>query len=295
MPFRNFRPFILSLFHYFYYLCIQKPKTITIMRRLSLLLLLAVIASTMMAQTADAPLFRDPITDGAADPCVVYNRQESSWWMLYTQRRANCEAPDVAYCYGTQIGIACSEDHGQSWYYRGTLDLDFEPGLNTYWAPDVVFDGTTYHMFVVFIRGARIHWGGKATLMHYTSNDLWHWQYLGPVRLPEEDVIDPTLLHMPDGSWRMWYKYQSRSYCADSRDLSTWTSNREAAVTDSSQEGAKAFRFRDRYWLIADEWQGMGVYSSDDATHWTRQEKRILTDASQRPDDGPSMTSRRAT
>lgn len=239
-------------------------------------------------QVADAPLFRDPVTDGAADPCVIYNRGEKTWWMLYTQRRANTEASDVSYVYGTKIGVACSEDHGKSWYYRGALDLEFEPGENTFWAPDVVYDRGTYHLFVVFIRGIHNHWGGKATLMHYTSSDLWHWAHKGAVKLPQEDVIDPTLLRMPDGSWRMWYKYESRSYCADSKDLEHWVGNPAAAVTDSSQEGAKAFRFKGKTWLIADEWQGMGVYASDDATNWKRQEKRILTSASNRPEDGPS-------
>lgn len=38
---------------------------------------------------AAAPLYRDPITDGAADPVLIWNRQEKTWWMLYTQRRAN--------------------------------------------------------------------------------------------------------------------------------------------------------------------------------------------------------------
>ena len=49
---------------------------------------------------AAAPLYRDPITDGAADPVLIWNRQEKTWWMLYTQRRANQETADVAYCYG---------------------------------------------------------------------------------------------------------------------------------------------------------------------------------------------------
>ncbi|MBQ5689092.1 MAG: glycosyl hydrolase, partial [Bacteroidales bacterium] len=63
-------------------------------------------------QTAPAPLFRDPITDGAADPVIIWNRQEKSWWMLYTQRRANAETENVAYCYGNAIGIASSDDNG---------------------------------------------------------------------------------------------------------------------------------------------------------------------------------------
>ena len=71
-------------------------------------------------------------------------RYEKNWWMLYTQRRANSETADVAYCYGNQIGIASSDDHGQSWVYRGTLDLDIEPGHNTFWAPDVVYHNGKY-------------------------------------------------------------------------------------------------------------------------------------------------------
>lgn len=54
---------------------------------------------------AKAPLYRDPIFDGAADPVMVWNREEKSWWMLYTQRRANVETPGVSYCYGNDIGI----------------------------------------------------------------------------------------------------------------------------------------------------------------------------------------------
>ena len=37
-------------------------------------------------QTAPAPLYRDPVYDGVADPVVVWNKEDRSWWMLYTQR-----------------------------------------------------------------------------------------------------------------------------------------------------------------------------------------------------------------
>ena len=86
--------------------------------------------------------------------------------LLYTQRRANSETADVAYCYGNQIGIASSDDHGQSWVYRGTLDLDIEPGHNTFWAPDVVYHNGKYHMFVSYIQGVRNHWSGNACIAH---------------------------------------------------------------------------------------------------------------------------------
>lgn len=45
---------------------------------LSLYASLLVSFGQTMAQSAPAPLYRDPITDGAADPVVIYNRQEKS-------------------------------------------------------------------------------------------------------------------------------------------------------------------------------------------------------------------------
>lgn len=66
----------------------------------------------------EAPLFRDPIHDGAADPTVVQNRETGQWWMFYTQRRATVEGPGVAWVHGSAIGVAVS-DTGEHWEYRG--------------------------------------------------------------------------------------------------------------------------------------------------------------------------------
>ena len=41
----------------------------------------------------NAPLFRDPIYDGAADPVLIWNREAKEWWMIYTNRRATQEGP----------------------------------------------------------------------------------------------------------------------------------------------------------------------------------------------------------
>ena len=130
------------------------------------LLLLTGSLSQSSAQKAPAPMYRDPITDGAADPALVWNRAEKCWWMLYTQRRANTEAENVAYCYGTAIGIASSDDNGQTWVYRGTLDLQIDPGHNTFWAPDIVWENGKYHLFVAYIRSVRTNWGGHARIVH---------------------------------------------------------------------------------------------------------------------------------
>lgn len=262
------------------------------MRRIATLLLITftsvLTSNAQQAKQPDAPLFRDPITDGAADPCLVYNSTEKAWWMLYTQRRANVETADVAYCYGNEIGIAYSEDNGKSWRYRGTLNLEFERGKNTFWAPDVVLHNGVYHMFVSYIRGVANHWSGVATMMHYTSTNLWDWKFEGPVKLPKDNVIDATLIQMPNGKWRMWYKWDSKSLFADSEDLFTWTGDATPAVSDKPHEGAKAFRFKDSYWFVTDEWQGMAVYQSDNLLNWKKQSDRILDTPSKRSEDGPS-------
>lgn len=239
---------------------------------------------------APAPLFRDPITDGAADPVIVWNREEKSWWMLYTQRRANTEAPDVAYCYGTKIGIASTKDHRQTWVYRGTLDLEFEKGLNTLWAPDIVYNDGLYHMFVVYIQGARIHWGGKARMAHYTSRNLWDWKFNSFLKLSSENVIDASLLQMPGGTWRMWYKDDANNatiMLAESKDLYNWSLVDKPVISGSRQEGPKIFKYADWYWMITDEWHGMRVYKSKDCSTWEKQ-GLILDSASARPEDKPS-------
>ena len=237
-----------------------------------------------------APLYRDPMFDGAADPVVVWNRTEKSWWMLYTARRANVDAPDVSYCYGCDIGVASSDDHGRTWVYRGSLDLNIEPGRNTFWAPDVVYFKGTYHLFVAYIQGARNHWGGVKRLAHYTSQNLWDWKFDDFIKIDSASVIDASLMQMPDGKWHIWYKDESRgsiTMTAESDDLFTWKVHDKPAIDGRGHEGPKAFRFQGSYWMLTDEWQGMRVYRSDDAQTWTRQ-GLILDKPSKRPEDTPS-------
>ncbi|MDB5127802.1 family 43 glycosylhydrolase [Mucilaginibacter sp.] len=237
-----------------------------------------------------SPLYRDPIFDGAADPVLVYNMAKKAWVMLYTQRRANVQSPGVAFCYGTAIGVATSVDNGHSWVYKGALDLDFEKGMNTFWAPDVVYDKGVYHMFVVYIRGVRSQWGGETQLVHYTSQNLWDWKYLGPVKLPAHDIIDPALIKLNDGKWHMWYKDQklgSITMTAVSSDLVNWQVADKPAIGGKAHEGPKTFKFKNYYWMITDEWQGQRVYRSGDAKEWERQ-GLILDKPGHRNEDTPT-------
>ncbi len=260
-------------------------------------ILVGIILSVNLAQAqqkgaeihqAPAPLFRDPITDGAADPVVYYNPLEKSWWMLYTQRRANLELPDVAFCYGNSICVASSDDHGKSWIYRGALGLEFENGQNTFWAPDIVYDKGAYHLFVAYIKGVRAHWGGEARLAHFTSKDLWHWKFNDFSDLGIKNVIDGSLIQKPEGGWRMFYKGPNAlTMMSDSKDLVHWQTFKEPVIKGDPHEGPNAFKFKGYYWLLTDEWHGMRVYRSNDLTHWEKQ-GLILDDMGTRPDDHPT-------
>ena len=44
-----------------------------------------------------APLYKDPIYDGAADPMVIQKRSDGLFYMFYTQRRANQQVENVSY------------------------------------------------------------------------------------------------------------------------------------------------------------------------------------------------------
>ena len=127
-----------------------------------------------LIKTPKAPLFRDPILDGPAYPMVIWNREEQSWWMLYTARRANVEGEKYAWCFGTSIGVASSTDGGRSFLYRGELSLPIEPGKNTYWAPEVIYHEGTYHMYVTYSRGVAPSWHSE----YYTAQFVSYYRFL---------------------------------------------------------------------------------------------------------------------
>jgi hypothetical protein len=240
-------------------------------------------------RTPPAPLFRDPIYDGAADPSLIWNEKERAWWVFYTNRRANVpDAQDgVRWCHGTDIGIASSPD-GRTWTYRGTAQgLEFEPGRNTFWAPCLVEHGAAYHMFVAYVRGVRADWSGERHIVHYKSRDLVHWTFRSVLNLSSVNVIDAFVYAKPSGGWRMWYKdeaHGSHIYAADSEDLDRWEV-KGPVVTSAAQEGPAVFWWRGSYWMLVDRWHGMGVLKSDDLERWTEQPGAILGVPGTRPDD----------
>lgn len=236
-----------------------------------------------------APLFRDPIYDGAADPVIIRNHQEESWWILYTKHRANVACQGVAWMHGTNIGIASSSDQGQTWVYRGILEgLEFERGRNTFWAPEVLWHEGMYHMYVSYVPGVPSNWAAPRCILHMTSRNLWDWQFESKLPLSSEKVIDTCVYRLPNGRWRMWYKdeaHQSHTYTADSDDLYHWQVL-GPLITDCPHEGPNVFQWYDTYWMVTDTWKGQAVYRSDDLEAWTRQAANILDRPGKRADDG---------
>ena len=129
-------------------------------------------------KTANAPLFKDPIHNGAADPVVIYNEETGTHYMLYTARRADVEEEGVMWVHGTDIGIAESKDNGNSWEYIGICKgLEYGEGKNTYWAPEVIRFGELYHMYVSYVPGIPADWNHPRYILHYTSKNLIDWNF----------------------------------------------------------------------------------------------------------------------
>lgn len=251
------------------------------------------MSSSRFGKVAAKPLFRDPVFDGAADPVVIWNRQERKWFLFYTSRRANVpDLPGVSWVYGSPIGIAESEDGGATWRYRGTADIDvagISEGQDTYWAPDVIAHDGRYHMFLTFVPGIRTDWSGPRRIVHLTSDNLLQWHYESTLSLASEKVIDAAVLRLPDGTWRLYYNDETdnKSICyADSSDLFTWQDRGKLPGGRRKGEGPKAFFWKDRYWMVIDHWQGLGVYHSTDTLHWTPQAHDILFEPGIGPEDG---------
>lgn len=237
----------------------------------------------------NAPLFRDPIYDGAADPVIIWNHEANEWWLIYTNRRATVEGQKNAWVHGTDLGIASSSDGGRSWTYRGVIEgLDFERDRNTFWAPEIISHDGCYHMYVSYIQGVPTDWSGhKRKIIHYTSTNLWDWNYESELKLSSDYVIDAGIHKLPNGTWRMWYKDEanhSHTYAADSLDLFHW----EVAgpvITGFPHEGPNVFYWKNSYWMIIDQWSGLGVYQSSDGEQWVRN-GIILNESGTREDDG---------
>lgn len=236
-----------------------------------------------------APIFRDPVYDGATDPAVIRNERTGDWWMFYTQRRTTEPGDGVRWVHGTSIGIATSADDGATWQYLGIAE-----GLgrgDTHWAPEIIAAGGRYRMYLTVVDGVPDSWtGADAHIVEFVSDDLLNWARVGELDLGSDRVIDAAVAQCGDGNWRLWYKNEhdgSSTWSAVSPDLSSWRVEGRAVPATPPHEGPNVFPLGGWYWMITDEWRGLGVHRSRDARAWERQEANggLLLDAPGRHSD----------
>lgn len=234
----------------------------------------------------NAPLFRDPIFDGATDPTIIYNNEEKCYWMLYTQRRSSAVNIGVSHIHGTLIGVASSIDL-INWVYRGTLpNLEFEPGTNTFWAPEVIYANGKYHMYVSYVPGIPTTWNYSRHILHYSASNMWDWKFESILNLSSDRVIDACIYETEPGIFKMWYKdevHNSYTYSAISRNLYDWEVT-GAEITDVSHEGPNVFTLNNRHFMITDFWNGLGVYESTDFNNWIRKSDILNTPGTRKQD-----------
>lgn len=264
----------------------NKKTIITNLFSVFLVLVLCWIPLKLCAQNntngkpADKPLFRDPVYDGAADPVVIWNKEEKKWFMFYTNRRANVSGLDgVSWVHGTRIGIAESSDGGTTWKYRDTCDIQYRLTDYTHWAPEVIENKGLYHMFLSYVPGVFTDWNHPRWIIHLISKNLINWTFESKLDLASDRCIDACVFRLPDGTWRMYYNNEidgKSMYYADSPDLYKWTDSGKKVVGDYPGEGPNVFHWKGKNWMMVDNWNGIGIYSTDDFIAWKRQNENIL-------------------
>jgi hypothetical protein len=257
--------------------------------------ILTAMNNYLKRQLADAgvpkPLYRDPVYDGPTDPTVIWNPAERKWFMFYTSRRANVAdiGNGVEWVHGTPIGIAESPD-GEAWNYRGTADIHLTGTKLTFWAPEVIAHDGLYHMYLTVVPGIFSDWKHPRDIVHLTSSNLLRWEPASTLKLASERVIDPCVMRLADGSWRMWYNNEADKksiYYADSTNLFEWQDKGKARGTsERGGEGPKVFRWKEAYWMVVDIWDGLRIYRSTNALTWVRQGEDILKIPGRGEDDG---------
>lgn len=235
--------------------------------------------------TVPAPFFVDPHYQGSCDPEIVFNAQRKEWWIFYTARRSTKQNTWM----GCPIGVAASKNL-KDWRFLGYCKFDGTGGEpdspDTFWAPGIIRDGDTYHMFVTYKSGTDTtagSWGGPGTIVHYEApaGDLINgWKKVADLHGPEIDTLD-ACLHRVGNLWHLWHKGKDKKgtqlFHWTSRDLYQWK-KLGADKGDMFNQTVTGFRFEEapyvfswkgKYWLITDAHQGLPVYSSDDARNWT--------------------------
>ena len=237
-------------------------------------------------QGVPAPLFIDPNYRGSCDPEIVWNEHDQLWYIYYTARRPMLDNTWLQ----TPIGVAVSEDI-VNWEFKGYCKFDGVGGekdaSSTYWAPAIIAENDTLHMFVTWkpdtipTIGA---WGGQGWIVHYKTpltNPVNGWLKVGALHSDNLNAIDATV-YKNRNQFHVWFKGKELTakknglYHLATTDFNSWLElgfsksdvfNAEATGSNF-EEAPYIFQWKDKYWLITDPHDGFFVYSSKDAENW---------------------------
>lgn len=225
------------------------------------------------------PIYYDPIYNGSRDPEIVFNPVEKEYWVYYTSSR-----PVTGNFVGCPIGIAGSKDL-KNWRFVGYCYFNGIGGKpdapHTYWAPGIIIEGDTAHMFITYKQDTIGIWGGPSKLDHYVSsiNDMQKgWKYFNTVT-NEPQAIDATIFKI-ESIYHMWYRDCIGEPCgiyhAKSSDLTNWKflgkTNGDVNNLEQTkiwyQEAPYVFQWKKYFWMLTDPGDGIAVYRSKDADKW---------------------------
>lgn len=234
-----------------------------------------------------APVFADPYYCGSCDPEIVWNEYMNKWLIFYTGRRP---ATGVAATCGNPIGV-CSSSDLITWEFEGYCLFDGKGGKpdseQTYWAPGVIIDGDTAHMFVTYKEDATPPWGTGGCIAHYVApidNMIDGWRRVD-VSIGEDNCLDASVIRLSDGNFRMYYvgginnpetKGRKTIRYAESKDLMNWNVmgdvkgdvNNRKVHGINYQEAVYVFKYKKMYYMLTDPHKGLSTYSSIDGITW---------------------------
>jgi beta-xylosidase len=183
--------------------------------------------------------------------------------------------------------MAKSTNGGASWSYIGRADIRYGEKDYSFWAPDIVEYKGTYHMFLTVVPGTFADWKHPREIIHLTSKDLIRWDKPQKINLASDKTIDACIFKAHDGWWYMYYnneKDRKSIYSVKTKDFKNWIDSGKI-IGDQPGEGPKVFFWHNRYWMVVDNWRGLGVYFSSDLKSWERQAENILAEPGKGQDD----------
>lgn len=256
-------------------------------RLLVIILGLFLSLSVFAGFSIHAPIYADPVYCGSCDPEIVFNHKHNKWMIFYTSRRP---VKGIAATVGNPIGV-CVSDNFTDWSFLGYCKFDGVGGKpdseQTRWAPGIIIDGDTAHMFVTFKEDARPPWGTGGSIVHYVApvDDMLNGWKKAEISIDEEDCLDASIVKLDNGKFRMYYVGgvnnpetggRKTIRYAESEDLYSWKSkgNVLGDVNDISvhkiryQEAVYVFVYDGVYYMLTDPHKGLATYASSDGITW---------------------------